>query len=120
MVKHDFVKSVMDVKRINPIILSFDVMLGGKMLTVLSVYESQSGRSEKDKDKFYLSAEKQSKDGNSLLENFNGFIGSSIDGCEGIHGRQEWGNQNKDGERLVEFARQLRYGGWQHVLQERL
>ena len=104
MVKRELVKLVMDVRSIIPRNSSQDLVLSGKVMTVFFVYGPRSGRSEEDKDSFYdyLSAEMQSKDENCiLLENFSGHIGSSI---EGVHGRQGWGIQQKDRERLMEFA----------------
>ena len=40
-----------------------DLVLSGKLVTIISVYEPQSGRSERNKDRFHddLSAETQSK-----------------------------------------------------------
>ena len=66
-----------------------------------------SGRSKKNNDSFYddLSAEIQSKDEYCiLLGNFNGHVGSSIDGYGGVHGGTRWAIQNKDEGRLLEFA----------------
>ena len=90
MVKCELVKLVMDVRKISPKILSANLVLGEKMVTVISVYGPKSSRSEEDKDSFCadLSADKvQSKDGDCIvLRDFNGYDGSSINGYEGVHG----------------------------------
>ena len=89
MVKREFIKSVMYVRRISPRILSINVVLCGKVVDVVSVYGPHSCRCEDDKDSFYddLSAKMQSKGGNCILMgDFNGHVESSIDGYEGVHG----------------------------------
>ena len=91
----------MDVRRINPRNLSVDLLLCGKVLTIISVYKPHSGRSEEDKNCFCddLSAEVQSKNGNCIvLRDFIGLVGNWIDGYEGVHGKQGWGIRNNDGE----------------------
>ena len=65
MVKHDLVESVMEVRRVSPRIISIDIVVNEKVVNVVSVYAPQSGRSEKEKEKFYedLTAEVQSRHG---------------------------------------------------------
>ena len=62
MVKHDLVESVMEVRRVSTRIISMDIVVNEKVVTVISVYAPQSGRSEEEKEKFYedLTAEVQS------------------------------------------------------------
>jgi len=38
------------------------------------------------------------------MVDFNGNVGSSVNGYEGVHGGHGWRERNKDGERLLEFA----------------
>ena len=65
MVKHDLIESVMEVRRVSPRIISIDIVVNEKVVTVISVYAPQSGRSEEQKEKFYedLTAEVQSRHG---------------------------------------------------------
>ena len=110
MVKHDLVESVMEVRRVFSKIISIDIVVNEKVVTVISVYASQSGRSEEDKEKFYedLTAEVQSRHGISfVLGDFNGHIGRSSLGYDGIHGGFGWGERNSDGKRILEFADSL-------------
>ena len=52
-----------------------------------------------------LSAERRSKIGNCIvLEDFNGHVGSWINGNKGVHKGQKCRIQNKDSERLLEFV----------------
>ena len=46
MVKHDLVESVMEVRRVSPRSISIDIVVNEKVVTVISVYAPQSGRSE--------------------------------------------------------------------------
>ena len=43
----------MNVRRITPRILSIDLVVGGKVVIVISVYTSWSGRRDNDIDSFY-------------------------------------------------------------------
>ena len=110
MVKHDLVESVMEVRRVSARIISIDIVVNEKVVTVISVYVPQSGRSEEEKEKFYkdLTAEVQSRHGICfVLGDFNGHVGRSSVGYDGIHGGFGRGERNRDGERILEFAYSL-------------
>ena len=49
MVKHDLVESLMEVRRVSRRIICIDIVVNEKVVTVISVYASQSGRSEEEK-----------------------------------------------------------------------
>ena len=103
MMKCKLAKSVMDLSRINQRILFEDLRLLGKVVTLFSVYGSQSGRSEEDNDKFYnnQSTEMQSKKENCIaLEDFNGHVISLIHKYEEIRGGYGRRIRNVDGEKL--------------------
>ena len=42
-----------------------------------------------------------------MLGDFNGHVGRSSVGYDGIHGGFGWGERNRDGERILEFADSL-------------
>ena len=110
MVKHDLVESVMEVRRVFPRIISTDIVVNEKVVTVISVNVPQSGRSEEEKEKFYedLTAEVQSRHGICfVLGGFNGHVGRPSLGYDGIYGGFGWGERNRDGERILEFADSL-------------
>ena len=110
VVKHDLVESVMEVRRVSARIISMEVVVNEKVVTVISVYAPQSGRSEEEKEKFYedLTAKVQSRHGICfVLGDFNGHVGRSSLGYIGIHGGFGWGERNRDGERILEFADSL-------------
>ena len=110
MVKHELVESVMEVRRVSPRIISIDIVVNEKVMTLISVYAPQSERNEEEKEKFYedLIAEVQSRhDICFVLGDFNGHLGRSSLGYGGIHGKFGWGELNRDGERILEFADSL-------------
>ena len=80
-------------------------MLFGKVVTIISVYGSKSGRRRIDSFDD-LSAEVQSKNVNCIVQgDVNGHIGSSINGYERVHGGQRWGNlKSKDDVQPLEFV----------------
>ena len=76
---------MMDVQRISPRILSANLVLSRKMMTVISAYRPWSHENEEDKDSIYddLNAEMHTKDGNCIsLGDFIGHVESLIDGYE--------------------------------------
>ena len=107
MVRKDLAESVVEVKRVSPRCMALEMAINGKVITVISVYAPQSGRSEEEKDSFYdeLSGEVQARGGKCiLLGDFNGHVGSSADGYEGVHGGHGLGERNREGERILELA----------------
>ena len=75
----------------------------------MSVYTPQCGLSEEEKDKFYdeLMAVTSKFGDNELVivgGDFNGHVGKSSEGYEGVHGGFGFGSRNKEGERLLEFG----------------
>jgi len=49
MVRHDLAKFVMAIRRVSPRIISMDIVLSGKAMSLISVYAPQRGRREKKK-----------------------------------------------------------------------
>ena len=97
----------MEVRRVSPRIISIDIGVNEKKVTVISVYAPHSGRSEEEKEKFDedRTAEVQSRHGICfVLGDFNGHVERSSLGYDGIHGGFGWGECNRDGGRILEFA----------------
>ena len=94
MFKCELAKSAMNViKQISLRILSVNLVLCGKVVAIISVYEPKSGQSEEDKKRFNddLSAKMLSKNGNCIV--LNGHVESSINEYEEFHGGAGMGNQ---------------------------
>ena len=53
MVKQEVMEPVTEVRRVSPRILSVHLVLSGKVVTIISMYCPQSGRSVEQKEKFY-------------------------------------------------------------------
>ena len=84
-------------------------MIGKRIVTAVSVYTPQCGLSEEEKDKFYdeLIAVTSKFGDNELVivgGDFNGHVGKSSEGYEGVHGGFGFGSRNKEVERLLEFG----------------
>ena len=104
VVNYDLVESVMEVRRVSPRIISIDIVVNEKVVTVISVYAPPRGRSEEEKEKFYkdLTAEVQSRhDICFVLGDFNGHVGRSSLGYDEIHDGFGWGERNRAGERIL-------------------
>ena len=85
MVKRELAESVMEISRISPRIVFVHLLLCGKMVTVISVYGPQSGRSEEDKDSFLALKCNQKMAICIAVWEFSGTARSSINGYEGLY-----------------------------------
>ena len=81
------------------------------MLNILSIYAPQSGLSDTEKDNFYdqlrgVTAEIPASELLLPCGDWNGHVGSSGTGYEGVHGGHGFGirNPDTDGERILEFV----------------
>ena len=73
----------------------------------MSVYTPQCGLTEEEKDKFYDEKMSWRIGENELVivgGDFNGHVGKSSEGYEGVHSGFGFGSRNKEGERLLEFG----------------
>ena len=104
-----WVDKVIDVKRVNDRIIVVKFFICKWIATAVSVYMPQCALSEEEKDKFYdeLIAVASKFGDNELVivgGNFNGHVGKSSEGYEGMHGGLGFGSRNKEGERLLKFG----------------
>ena len=85
------------------------LFIGNTVLNVLSVYALQSGLDDSIKDIFYdnlqLTVSSFSADEIVLpCGDWNGHIGKTAVGYEGIHGGNGYGNRNEEGDKALDFA----------------
>ena len=70
--------------------LSADLLLCGKVVTIIFVCGPEIGRSAEGKNSFFyddLSVAVQSKNGNCIVPgDFNGHVGNSLNGYDGVYG----------------------------------
>ena len=76
--KHDLVKSVMEVRRECPRIISLNIVVNEKVVAVISVYASQSGRSDEQKEKFYEDLTAEVRNGHFRIPNPEGSESQTI------------------------------------------
>ena len=80
------------------------------MYVFLSIYAPQAGiQDQTEKDRFYylLNSVVESIPPSEVLipgGDWNGHVGSTADGYEGVHGGFGYGKRNQEGERILEFA----------------
>ena len=109
LVAEKWVEKVIQVDRISDRLMSLKLVVGTDIVNILSIYVPQVGLSDDLKIAFYDSLiSTVSKIANSeimfLCGDFNGHIGSSSSGFEGIHGGYGIGETNSEGCRLLDFA----------------
>ncbi len=96
MVKLELVESVMEVRRVSARIISMDLVIQGKIMTIISVYGPHCGRIDEEKEKFYdeLTTEIKSSNGNCfVMGDCNGHVGTFTNGYDGVHGGFGWGQE---------------------------
>ncbi|MBJ5570498.1 hypothetical protein JGG62_24150 [Salmonella enterica subsp. enterica serovar Typhimurium] len=99
---------VVEVKRVNERIVIVKMVIGVKLVNVVSAYAPQSGRSDDEKDEFWnkliamVSGIPDREMG--IAGDLNGHVGVKSDGYEGIHGGFGFGLRNSEGERILEFC----------------
>jgi hypothetical protein len=108
-VDRKWIDSIVDVKRVNERIIAIKLIIGARLLNVVSAYAPQSGRSNEEKDDFWdkLIALTSSISGGEVIllgGDLNGHVGSRSDDYVGVHGGFSFGTRNVEGERILEFG----------------
>ena len=104
-----WVDKVYDIKRVSDRIMLIKLLVGESVITVLSVYAPQTGLDQSTKDAFYDSLQTTvsalpEKDIVIPCGDWNGHVGKTAPGYEGVHGGAGYGERNADGERILDFA----------------
>ena len=109
LVREEMVKDVVEVKRVSPRIMIVKMVVGGKMMEVVSVYAPQVGRTEKEKEEFWevldecigkIPEEELLVIGGDL----NGHVGRDRSGFEEVMGIYGYGERNEAGESILELC----------------
>ena len=100
---------VFEVQRPSDRIILLKLIIGKTVYVFLSVYAPQTGKTAAEKDKFYdlLNSVLSKIPPSEVLipgGDWNGHVGSTADGFEGVHGGFGYGVRNSDGDRILEFA----------------
>ena len=88
------------------------LLIGKRIITIVSAYALQQGLADIDKDKFYeliiSSISRLSENEVVFLSgDLNGHVGRSSNGYEGVHGGFEYGTRNQEGEKILELGAAL-------------
>ena len=109
LVAEKWIDKVMEVNRVNERILVVRVIVGRKVLNIISVYAPQTGRNWEEKEEFYITLGKTlalAGPGEHLMVcgDLNGHVGAKKDGFDDVHGGYGFGSRNVEGEMLLECA----------------
>ena len=109
LVKEELCDKVVEVRRKSERVMAMVLIFNKELIRVISAYGPQSGRAIDEKVKFYdeMAYEWSICNKNELvfgLGDFNGHIGKNIDGFEGVHGGNGFGERNSEGRMLLEFC----------------
>jgi len=108
-VARKWIDNIVEVKRVNEQIIAIKLIIGARLLNIVSAYAPHSGRSNEEKDDFWdkLIALTSSISGGEVIllgGDLNGHVGSRSDDYVGVHGGFSYGTRNVEGERILEFG----------------
>ena len=91
------------------------VLVGKRVVTIISTYAPQQGLSDNAKETFYAdlilhTSKVDEKEVIILGGDMNGHVGKTTAGYEDVHGGFGYGVRNAEGERILEFGLALEFG----------
>ena len=109
MIAEKWINDVISVTRHNHRCIQLRFLVGTVIVNTICCYAPQTGLPTEEKDAFYdqvMSLVSAVPDEEMLLlaGDFNGHVGASSLGFDGVHGGRGFGNQNPDGVRLLDFC----------------
>ena len=109
IVANKWVDKVVEVNRVNEHMMAVKLIVGKRLMNIISAYAPQIGRSEEEKDVFWdkmmdLTTAIPEDEAVILGGDLNGHVGDSVDGYDGVHGGFGFGKRNLEGERILEFG----------------
>ena len=112
MISCKWIDKITDVKRVSDRLMMIKLLVGKRIVTIVSTYAPQQGLSNDEKDKFYddliyLVSKVDEKELLVIGGDFNGHVGKEADGYQGIHGGFGYGTRNNEGERILEMGAAL-------------
>ena len=110
LVRQELVERVLNVERYSDRLMKITMILGKTVCHIFSAYAPQVGLSMQEKEEFWeLMEEEVAKVPNSeglfVGGDLNGHIGSERAGYEEIRGRHGYGTANREGEIILDFAK---------------
>lgn len=102
-------------------ILMVNLLLGKRIVNVVSAYAPQSGRSLEKKDAFWdqtvgVIARLHQSEVVVVGSGLNGHLGLALDGHDSVHGGMGFGTRNAEGKGSLSLVMQLRWSSVPHSL----
>ena len=109
MLAEKWIQKAIHVNRANDRLMMLKVLVGKRVVTIISTYAPQQGLSDDAKEKLYadliLHTSKVDKKEVIILDgDMNGHVGKTTAGYEDVHGGFGYGVRNAEGERILEFG----------------
>ncbi|KAK3574492.1 hypothetical protein QTP86_008384 [Hemibagrus guttatus] len=111
VLKEEFVRNVLEVKRVSDRVMSLKLEIEGVMLNVVSGYAPQVGCELEEKERFWSESEVMESIpmGERVVigADFNGHVGEGNRGDEEVMGKFEVKERNLEGQMVVDFAKRM-------------
>ncbi|KAK3540907.1 hypothetical protein QTP86_004171 [Hemibagrus guttatus] len=112
VLKEEFVRNVLEVKRVSDRVMSLKLETEGVMLNVVSGYAPQVGCELEEKERFWSELDEVMESiptGERLVigADFNGHVGEGNTGDEEVMGRFGVKERNLEGQMVVDFAKRM-------------
>ena len=104
-----WIQKVIHVNHVNDRLMLLKVLVGKRVVTIISTYAPQQGLSDDAKEKLYAdliphTSKVDEKEVIILGGDMNGYVGKTTAGYEDVHGGFGYGIRNAEGERILEFG----------------
>ncbi|KAK3532052.1 hypothetical protein QTP86_003539 [Hemibagrus guttatus] len=112
VLKEEFVRNVLEVKRVSDRVMSLKLEIEGVMLNVVSGYAPQVGCELEEKEKFWSELDEVMESipmGERVVigADFNGHVGEGNRGDEEVMGKFGVKERNLEGQMVVDFAKRM-------------
>ncbi|KAK3522608.1 hypothetical protein QTP86_027158 [Hemibagrus guttatus] len=115
VLKEEFVRNVLEVKRVSDRVMSLKLEIEGVMLNVVSGYAPQVGCELEEKERFWSELDEVMESiptGERVVigVDFNGHVGEGNTGDEEVMGKFGVNKRNLEGQMVVDFAKRMDMG----------
>ncbi|KAK3550515.1 hypothetical protein QTP70_000068 [Hemibagrus guttatus] len=115
VLKEEFVRNVLEVKRVSDRVMSLKLEIEGVMLNVVSGYAPQVGCELEEKERFWSELDEVMENiptGERVVigADFNGHVGEGNRGDEEVMGKFGVKERNLEGQMVVDFAKRMDMG----------
>ncbi|KAK3518202.1 hypothetical protein QTP70_033895, partial [Hemibagrus guttatus] len=124
VLKEEFVRNVLEVKRVSDRVMSLKLEIEGVMLNVVSGYAPQVGCELEEKERFWSELDEVMESiptGERVVigADFNGHVGEGNTGDEEVMGKFGVKERNLEGQMVVDFAKRMDMGAVNTYFQKR-